>query len=105
MAAADKQERTKEELLEAVFSVRSVSSQFNDYQLSLRETLETAVRGVGCWCEMIASLQGRVPGSRETSFVGGFHPSRAVMTVTENSCLSVIVLCKIQLRVVCQSVQ
>jgi hypothetical protein len=40
---------------------------YKEDQLSLRESLETATRKVGCWCEMAASLPGREPGSRVTS--------------------------------------
>jgi hypothetical protein len=46
----------KEELLEAVFSVRSVPGLYNDGQLLLEESLETAMRRIGGWCEMAASL-------------------------------------------------
>jgi hypothetical protein len=42
---------TLEELLEAEFSVRSVPRSSCDY-----ESIETAVRRVGGWCEMAASL-------------------------------------------------
>jgi hypothetical protein len=45
-----------EELLEALFCVLSVPSQYNEEQLRLRESSETAVRRVGGWCEMAASL-------------------------------------------------
>jgi hypothetical protein len=47
---------TIEELLEAVFSVKSVPRLFNEGQLPLEESLETAVRRVGDWCEMAISL-------------------------------------------------
>jgi hypothetical protein len=40
---------------------------YNDDQLSLQKSLETAIRRVGGWCEMTVSLRGREPGSRETS--------------------------------------
>jgi hypothetical protein len=55
MAATDRH-ATIEELLEAVFSVRSVPSLYNEGQLSLEENPETALRTVGGWCEMAASL-------------------------------------------------
>jgi hypothetical protein len=35
----------------------------------MRGSLESAVRRVGCWCEIAASLRGREPGSRGTSLV------------------------------------
>jgi hypothetical protein len=44
MAATDTNATT--ELLEAVFSVRSVRRLYNEKQLRLRESLETAVRRV-----------------------------------------------------------
>jgi hypothetical protein len=47
---------SKEELLEVVLSVRSVTRLYNEGQLSLEERLKTAVRRVGGWCEMAASL-------------------------------------------------
>jgi hypothetical protein len=56
---------TTEELLGAAFSARSVPTLCNEKQLRLRESLETAVRRVGDWCEMAASLRGREPGSRQ----------------------------------------
>jgi hypothetical protein len=54
MAATDTE--TTVELLEAVFSVRSMWRLYNEEQLRLRESLETAVRRVGSLCEMAASL-------------------------------------------------
>jgi hypothetical protein len=48
---------TIEELLEALLSVRSVPKLYNEGQLPLEESLETAVRRVGGWCEMAASLR------------------------------------------------
>jgi hypothetical protein len=36
--------------------MRSVPRLYNEEQLRLRESLETAVRTVGGWCEMAASL-------------------------------------------------
>jgi hypothetical protein len=50
MAAID---TTMEELLGIVFSVRSVPRL---YHLPLEESLEMAVRRVGGWCVMAASL-------------------------------------------------
>jgi hypothetical protein len=47
---------TIKEVLEAVFSVLSVPRLYNEGQLTLEESLETAVRRVGSWCEMAASL-------------------------------------------------
>jgi hypothetical protein len=45
-----------EELLGAVISVRPVPRLYNEDQLPLRASLETAVRRVGGRCEMAASL-------------------------------------------------
>jgi hypothetical protein len=47
---------TIEELLDVVFYVRSVPGLHNEGQLPLEESLETAVKTVGGWCEMAASL-------------------------------------------------
>jgi hypothetical protein len=58
-----------EKLLEAVFFVRAVKRLYNEEQLPLWESPETAVRRVGGWCEMAASLRGREPRSRGTSTV------------------------------------
>jgi hypothetical protein len=55
MAAKDTQE-TIEELLEAVFSVRSVPRLYIEEQLRLRERLEPAVRRVGVRYEKVADL-------------------------------------------------
>jgi hypothetical protein len=54
MAATDKN-ATTEELLEAMFSVRSVPRLYNEGQLLLEEGLEMAVRRVGVRCETVAS--------------------------------------------------
>jgi hypothetical protein len=35
--------------------------------------IQMAVRRVGCWCEMAASLRGREPGSRGTYTFGRYH--------------------------------
>jgi hypothetical protein len=45
-------------MLEAVFSVQSMPRLYNNGQLPLGRllSLEVAVRKVGCWCEMAASL-------------------------------------------------
>jgi hypothetical protein len=56
MAATDTN-ATVEELLEAVFSAPSVAKLYNESHLALEETIETAVRIVGGWCEMAASLR------------------------------------------------
>jgi hypothetical protein len=58
------------ELLEVVFSVRSTLSLYNEGQLPLRKSLEMAVRRVGGWCDMAASLRGHESRSRGTSTVG-----------------------------------
>jgi hypothetical protein len=55
MAATDTHAKTKE-LLEAVFSVRSVPRLYNESHLPLVSNLETAVKRVGGWCEMAAYL-------------------------------------------------
>jgi hypothetical protein len=55
MAATDMHE-TIEELLKAVFSVRSVPMIYNGGQLPSEESLETAVTRAGGWCEMAVSL-------------------------------------------------
>jgi hypothetical protein len=62
MAATDT--HTIEELLEAVSSVRSVPKLYNEDYLPLRESLETAVKVVGDWCEMAPNLRGRGPGEQ-----------------------------------------
>jgi hypothetical protein len=54
MAATDTY-ATIEELLEAVFSVRSMPTLYNEVQLPLEKSLETAVRRVGVSCETVAS--------------------------------------------------
>jgi hypothetical protein len=48
---------TTEELLRTVFSVRSVPKLYNEGQLPLEKSLETAVRRVGGWYEMAAKLE------------------------------------------------
>jgi hypothetical protein len=52
------------------FSVRSVPRLYKEDKIPLRESLETAVRGVGYLLEMAASLRGREPGRRGTCTVG-----------------------------------
>jgi hypothetical protein len=47
---------TTEELLEAVFSVRSVLRLYNENQLSLQVSRGTADRRGGGWCEVAARL-------------------------------------------------
>jgi hypothetical protein len=54
MAATDT--HATEKLLEAVFSVRSLPRLSNEGQLLLDESLQTAVRRVGGWCEMAESV-------------------------------------------------
>lgn len=68
IAAADTHSTT-EELWDEMFSVRSLPRLYNDYQLSVRESSETAVRRVGGWREMADSLQGLEPTIRGTSAV------------------------------------
>jgi hypothetical protein len=41
-------------MLEVVFSLRSVPRLYNEDQLQLRESFETAAIKVGGWCEMAA---------------------------------------------------
>jgi hypothetical protein len=60
MAATDTH-ATGEELLAVVVSARSVPKLYNESHLALEETIETAVRRAGSWCEMAASL-GPVSG-------------------------------------------
>jgi hypothetical protein len=45
-----------EELLEVMFSVRPIPRPYNEGQLTLEESHETAVGRVLGWCEMAASL-------------------------------------------------
>jgi hypothetical protein len=66
MAATDTH-ATREELLEAVFSVRFVPRLYNEGQLPLEESLETVVKRIGGCCETAASLRGREPWSRGNS--------------------------------------
>jgi hypothetical protein len=69
IAAADTHE-TMEDLLEETFSMRSVSTIYNKDKLPLRDSLETALRRVGCWCEIAAILRGREAGRIGKSIVG-----------------------------------
>jgi hypothetical protein len=64
MAATD-MNKTIEEILEAMFSVQSVSRLYNEEQLRLQGSLETALRVVGVSCETVASQQGREHESEE----------------------------------------
>jgi hypothetical protein len=63
--------------LEAVFSVRSVSKPCSEDQLPLRESLETAVRRVGVWCEMAASLREHEPRAEERPLLEGVTKQRS----------------------------
>jgi hypothetical protein len=47
----------------------SVLRLYKEDQLPLQRSLETAVRRVGGWCEMAASLRGREPGTEECPLV------------------------------------
>jgi hypothetical protein len=58
---------TREELLEVVFSVRSVPRLYNECQVPLEKSLETAVRRAGGWCEM-------APACEDVNAGGGEHP-------------------------------
>jgi hypothetical protein len=55
--AARETHGTIEELLEVMFSERSMPMLHNKGQLPLEDSLESAVRRVGGWCEMAASLE------------------------------------------------
>jgi hypothetical protein len=55
MASTDKH-TTTEELSGAVFSVRSLLRLYNEGQLPFEESLETAVKRIGGWRVMAASL-------------------------------------------------
>jgi hypothetical protein len=55
MAATDTHPIT-EELLEMVFSVRSMPRLYNKGQLPLEENLEMAVRTVGGWSDVVTHL-------------------------------------------------
>jgi hypothetical protein len=67
---------TTDELWESVFSVRSVPRLYNEancYYESVGslKSLETAIRRLGGWCEMVASLRGGPePGSKGSSIAG-----------------------------------
>jgi hypothetical protein len=63
--------------MKAVFSLRSVPKLYNEEQLPLQESLEMAVRTVGRWCEMAASLRGREHGNRGTSTVEAITKQRS----------------------------
>jgi hypothetical protein len=88
-----------EELLASVFSVQFVSMPYTEKQLRLRESLETAVRKVGDWCEMAACLgvvcdrvagqYWREHGSRESSLYN-FGADRTEYTTSNNP--SVVVM-------------
>jgi hypothetical protein len=54
MAARDTH-TTTEELLKTMFPVAFVPRLYDEGQLPLEESRETALRGVGGWCEMAAS--------------------------------------------------
>jgi hypothetical protein len=58
---------TIEEWLKVVFSARSMPRLCKKDQLLLRDGPETAVRRLGGWCEMAASLQEHKPGCRGLS--------------------------------------
>jgi hypothetical protein len=50
--------------MEEKFSVRAVPRLYNEYQPSLGDSLETAVRRVGGWCE-VAAMVGSVVRSEK----------------------------------------
>jgi hypothetical protein len=66
---------TIEELLAALFSVRTVPSLYNEDHLSLREGLETVVKRVCGWCQVAASLQRREPECRGRYTFGKRYPA------------------------------
>jgi hypothetical protein len=62
---------TVEEMFGELISLRSVPRLCNEEQLRLRDSFETAVRRVGIWCEMTASLgESALQGSE--ALVGKF---------------------------------
>jgi hypothetical protein len=56
------------------------------------ETLETAVRVVGSWCEMAARLRWFKLGTEERPQLEDVTRKRLVKTVTENTSLYAIVM-------------
>jgi hypothetical protein len=56
--------------IEAMFSVMSLPRLYNEQQLPLQESRETAVRRVGVSCETVASWQGRDHGGSGSYGVG-----------------------------------
>jgi hypothetical protein len=67
--------------------------------LWLRDSLEMAVITVGGWCEIAGSLRGREPDRRGTSTVGSRYQATQ-WRLTENTSPCVMVICKVQSRVV-----
>jgi hypothetical protein len=57
-------------IMEEMFCVWSMLKLYNDDQLPLQQSPEMAVRRVGDWCEMAASLQRHELRSRGTSTAG-----------------------------------
>jgi hypothetical protein len=53
----------QKELLDAVFSVRSVPRLYNEDQLPLQESRDD--RRVGGWCEMVTACKDVSPGAEE----------------------------------------
>jgi hypothetical protein len=74
MAATDKN-ATIEELLEAVFSVRSEPRLYNEGQVPLEQGLEMEVRRAGGWCEIAVSLRVSGMESSWESIVPGQSPT------------------------------
>jgi hypothetical protein len=64
------------------------------------DSLETAVRRVGGWCEMAASLRERESGQRRNIHCWNTFSNSAVKTVSGKTNLCVIVICKLKSRVV-----
>jgi hypothetical protein len=89
-------ETKQDAIMMVTFSVRYMPKLYNENQMPLQDSLEMAVRRVEGWCEMATSLQGCESGSTGMSTIG----SRVVKTVTENTSLCVIVICKVLSQVV-----
>jgi hypothetical protein len=89
---------TIEELLVAVFSVRAVPRLFNENQLQLRVSREreTVGRESVVRSEKPVAEAGDISGTQRKGNVLRWKPlpSSAVKTVTENTSLCVIMICK-----------
>jgi hypothetical protein len=85
---------TIEELLEAVLSVQFVTRLYDEDQ-PIRDNSETAVSRVEGWCKV--ARQPARTCARENRNVHCWKPlpNSAVKTVTENTSLCVMVICKV----------